>query len=82
VVARPGERRTDGRLERLTPEYPVPVGASVDQVVIHVIRNSRAASVVADVLAGHRPSIWVSDLYSVNHRFGIRPSPRPRAFVL
>src|ERR1700723_2302127 len=35
-----------------------------DQVVIHVIRNSRAASVVADVLAGHRPSIWVSDLYS------------------
>ena len=34
-----------------------------DQVVIHVIRNSRAASVVSDVLAGHRPSIWVSDLY-------------------
>jgi len=34
-----------------------------DQVVIHVVRNSRAASVVADVLAGHRPSIWVSDLY-------------------
>jgi transposase len=35
-----------------------------EQVVIHVIRNSRAASVVADVLDGHRPSIWVSDLYS------------------
>ena len=34
-----------------------------DQVVIHVIRNSRAASVVSDVLAGHRPNIWVSDLY-------------------
>ena len=34
------------------------------QVVIHVIRNSRAASVVADVLDGHRPSICVSDLYS------------------
>ena len=34
-----------------------------DQVVIHVVRNSRAAGVVADVLAGHRPSIWVSDLY-------------------
>jgi transposase len=29
------------------------------QVVIHVIRNSRAASVVADVLGS-----WVSDLYS------------------
>ena len=26
-----------------------------EQVVIHVIRNSRAASVVADVLDGHRP---------------------------
>ena len=34
-----------------------------DQVVIHVIRDSRAASVVADVMAGHRPTIWVSDLY-------------------
>jgi transposase len=34
------------------------------QVVVHVIRGSRAASVVTDVLAGHRPSIWVSDLYS------------------
>jgi transposase len=34
-----------------------------DQVVIHVVRNSRAAGVVADVLAGHRPSIWISDLY-------------------
>lgn len=34
-----------------------------DQVVIHVVRNSRAAGVVTDVLAGHRPSIWVSDLY-------------------
>jgi transposase len=34
-----------------------------DQVVIHVIRDSRAASVVADVMAGHRPAIWVSDLY-------------------
>jgi len=34
-----------------------------DQVVIHVIRNSRAANVASDVLAGHRPSIWVADLY-------------------
>ncbi|MFI4983464.1 MAG: transposase, partial [Nevskiales bacterium] len=34
-----------------------------DQVVIHVIRDSRAASVVSEVMAGHRPSIWVSDLY-------------------
>jgi transposase len=35
-----------------------------ETVVIHVIRNSRAAGVVADVLNGHRPSTWVSDLYS------------------
>jgi transposase len=35
-----------------------------DQVVIHVVRNSRAASVIAEVMAGHRPVIWVSDLYS------------------
>lgn len=34
-----------------------------DQVVIHVVRNSRAASVVTEVMAGHRPSLWVSDLY-------------------
>lgn len=34
-----------------------------DQVVIHVVRNSRAASVVTELMAGHRPSIWVSDLY-------------------
>jgi transposase len=34
-----------------------------DQVVIHVMRDSRARSVVSDVMAGHRPRIWVSDLY-------------------
>jgi transposase len=34
-----------------------------DQVVIHVVRDSRAASVVSEVMAGHRPVIWVSDLY-------------------
>jgi transposase len=33
------------------------------QVVIHVIRRTRAAQVVSDVLAGHRPALWVSDLY-------------------
>jgi transposase len=34
-----------------------------DHVVIHVVCDSRAASVVTEVMAGHRPSIWVSDLY-------------------
>ena len=33
------------------------------EVVIHVIRNSRGAGVVAEVMDGHRPAIWVSDLY-------------------
>jgi transposase len=35
-----------------------------DHVVIHVVRDSRAASVVSEVMAGHRPRIWVSDLYA------------------
>jgi transposase len=34
-----------------------------EQVVIHVIRNSRGAGVVSEVLAGHRPKLWVSDLF-------------------
>jgi len=34
------------------------------EVVIHVIRNSRGAGVVAEVMEGRRPAIWVSDLYS------------------
>jgi transposase len=33
------------------------------EVVIHVIRRSRGAGVVAEVLDGHRPVVWVSDLY-------------------
>src|SRR5918997_438651 len=35
-----------------------------DEVVIHVVRRSRGAAVVREVLDGHRPTIWVSDLYS------------------
>jgi len=34
-----------------------------DAVVIHVIRHSRGACVVDEVMDGHRPAIWVSDLY-------------------
>ena len=34
-----------------------------DEVVIHVIRRSRGAGVVREVLDGHRPALWVSDLY-------------------
>ncbi len=35
-----------------------------NEVVIHVIRHSRGAGVVSEVMDGHRPAIWVSDLYS------------------
>jgi transposase len=34
-----------------------------DDVVIHVVRASRGADVVTEVLDGHRPLLWVSDLY-------------------
>jgi transposase len=34
-----------------------------EQLVIHVIRPSRGRAVVEEVLGGHRPQIWVSDLY-------------------
>src|SRR5947208_11295479 len=34
-----------------------------DEVVIHVIRPTRGRAVVDEVLGGHRPRIWVSDLY-------------------
>jgi transposase len=34
-----------------------------DDVVLHVIRRSRARAVVEEVLDGHRPALWVSDLY-------------------
>ena len=33
------------------------------EVVIHVVRRSRGADVVAEVLGGYRPALWVSDLY-------------------
>jgi hypothetical protein len=32
-------------------------------VVLHVVRPTRAAAVVDEVLDGHRPAFWVSDLY-------------------
>jgi transposase len=34
-----------------------------DDIVLHVIRRSRARTVVEEVLDGHRPALWVSDLY-------------------
>ncbi len=34
-----------------------------DAVCVHVIRNSRAKAVAEAVMDGHKPAIWVSDLY-------------------
>ena len=44
-----------------------------DEVVIHLVRKIRGACVVAEVLGGHRPAIWVSDLYSAQPRAPSRP---------
>ena len=41
-----------------------------DQVCVHVIRNSRAKAVAEEVMAGHKPAIWVSDLYGAQRGHG------------
>ena len=63
------------RLRRARVVYSDETGVRIDgqgcwnwvfqnaEVVIHVVRRSRGAEVVAEVLAGHRPALWVSDLY-------------------
>ena len=40
-----------------------------EEVCIHVIRPSRGQKVIQEVMGGHRPKIWVSDLHSaqLNH---------------
>lgn len=40
-----------------------------DEVCVHVIRPSRGQGVIDEVMQGHRPQVWVSDLYSAqrNH---------------
>lgn len=35
-----------------------------EQVCLHVIRPSRGKRVMDEVMAGHRPEVWVSDLFS------------------
>ena len=52
------------------------------EVAIHVIRRSRGAGVVAEVMDGHRPTIWVSDLYGAQRghaeAWRICPAHQPR----
>jgi transposase len=50
----PAMRSIDGRQAE---------GFQNGEVVIHVIHHSRGAGVVSQVMDGHRPAIWVSDLY-------------------
>jgi len=38
------------------------------EVCIHVIRPSRGQGVIQEVLGAHRPTIWVSDLYSAQRK--------------
>jgi len=35
-----------------------------DEVELHVVRPSRSRNVPNEILAGHRPAIWIADLYS------------------
>ena len=35
-----------------------------EQVCLHVIRPSRGTAVIDETMAGHRPQVWVSDLFS------------------
>ena len=39
-------------------------------VVVHEARMSRAGQVVRDMMAGHRPKIWLSDAYSAQQNHG------------
>ena len=41
-----------------------------DDVVLHVIRPSRGAQVVHEIMGDHRPEYWVSDLYSAQRGHG------------
>ena len=41
-----------------------------DQACQHVIRDSRAKAVVLEVLDGHQPEVWVSDLYGAQRGHG------------
>jgi len=64
------------RLRRARVVYSDETGVRIDgsghwnwvfqnaEVVIHMVRRSRGADVVGEVLGGHRPALWVSDLYS------------------
>jgi len=45
-------------------------GFQTDDVVFHVVRASRGACVVAEVLDGHRTALWLCDLDGAQQRPG------------
>ncbi len=40
-----------------------------NEIVLHVIRPSRGRAVVEETLDGHRPALWVSDLYGAQQGY-------------
>jgi transposase len=43
------------------------------EVCVHVIRPSRGHRVIHEVLGDHRPTVWVSDLYSAQQNHPAEP---------
>jgi transposase len=43
-----------------------------DKAVLHAIASRRAKSVAEDVLAGHKPAVWISDRYAGQQELGER----------
>ena len=42
------------------------------QAVVHTAEFSRAAQVVRDTMAGHKPEVWISDRYTAQQGHGLR----------
>jgi len=39
-----------------------------EQVCLHVIRPSRGTQVITEIMAGHQPEVWISDLFSAQKK--------------
>ena len=50
--------------------------------MFHVIRPSRGQKVIEEVMKGHEPEIWVSDLYSSQANHPAMKRLLLRAFVI
>src|SRR4051812_33191718 len=43
-----------------------------DEAVVHHAAPTRAASVVHEMMDGHRPAVWISDRYTAQQRHGVQ----------